>query len=64
MPTASLSSSRGSWAVRDRSRATRSGESKPLGTLVEWLTGFGVTDHWVVSCYLKLEPGTAAVAST
>jgi peptide chain release factor subunit 1 len=56
--TASLSSSRGSMGGRAETGAamTRSGESKPLGTLVEWLAGFGVTDHWVVSCYLKLEP--------
>lgn len=27
-----------------------------LRPLVEWLADFGVTEHWVVSCYLKLEP--------
>ena len=36
--------------------ASRSGDTRSLGTLVDWLTGFGVTDHWVISCYLKLEP--------
>ena len=29
---------------------------RELRPLVEWLTGIGVTDHWVISCYLKLEP--------
>ncbi len=27
-----------------------------LGPIVEWLANLGVTEHWVVSCYLKLEP--------
>ncbi|MDH3368833.1 MAG: hypothetical protein OEO17_13400, partial [Gemmatimonadota bacterium] len=27
-----------------------------LGPIVEWLADLGVTEHWVVSCYLKLEP--------
>jgi peptide chain release factor subunit 1 len=27
-----------------------------LRPLVDWLADFGVTEHWVVSCYLKLEP--------
>ena len=29
---------------------------RELRPFVEWLTSIGVTDHWVVSCYLKLEP--------
>jgi len=29
---------------------------RELRPLVEWLTSVGVTDHWVISCYLKLEP--------
>jgi len=32
------------------------GRDAPLREVVEWLAELGVTDHWVVSCYLKLEP--------
>jgi peptide chain release factor subunit 1 len=38
----------------------RSGDSGAdparLDPIVAWLTDLGVTGHWVVSCYLKLEP--------
>lgn len=54
MPTASQSSSR----ARSRRAAAREASAAPrtLRPLVAWLTEFGDTDHWVVSCYLKLEP--------
>ncbi len=39
-------------------RPPQAGEGgvQTLGPIVEWLVNLGVTDHWVVSCYLKLEP--------
>jgi peptide chain release factor subunit 1 len=54
VPTASQSSSR----ARSRRAAARDASAAPrtLRPLVEWLSEFGDTDHWVVSCYLKLEP--------
>ena len=52
MPTANRSSSR---KAPTEPTAVPSGP-RELRPLVEWLTSFGVTDHWVVSCYLKLEP--------
>lgn len=48
MPTGSRSSS------RKRTHAATRPET--LGPLVDWLAGIGTTKHWVVSCYLKLEP--------
>ena len=46
---------------RFSSRAKRRPPESPAGLstlrpLVDWLTDIGVTDHWVISCYLKLEP--------
>ncbi len=32
------------------------GGAPTLRPMVEWLAALGATDHWVVSCYLKLEP--------
>ncbi len=40
---------------RPSPRRTGNG-AKTLAPLVEWLTEFGTSEHWVVSCYLKLEP--------
>jgi peptide chain release factor subunit 1 len=34
----------------------RPGSARSLGALVDWLADLGATEHWVVSCYLKLEP--------
>lgn len=58
MPTASLSSFRSRVTSRMESdrAGTQPGAPRTLGALVEWLADLGVTDHWVVSCYLKLEP--------
>jgi peptide chain release factor subunit 1 len=32
------------------------GRVDTLRPIVEWLAELGVTEHWIVSCYLKLEP--------
>lgn len=50
MPIANRSSSK--RAVRTASPD----RGNPLKPLVRRLTDVGTTDHWVVSCYLKLEP--------
>ncbi len=52
MPTANRFSSK---KVRSDTNPSADGP-RELRPLVEWLTGVGVTDHWVISCYLKLEP--------
>lgn len=52
MPTANRFSSK---KVRSDTNPTSDGP-RELRPLVEWLTSVGVTDHWVISCYLKLEP--------
>lgn len=43
-------------------RPAARGRLHTLQPVVEWLTQFGRTDHWVVSCYLKLEPRDRARA--
>ncbi len=53
VPTASPSSSSAIARSRPGSDAVRVETLRPL---VDWLAAFGVTEHWVVSCYLKLEP--------
>jgi peptide subunit release factor 1 (eRF1) len=53
VPTANPSSSRKRTAGARKPQG--SGEST-VTRLIEQLTGVGVTRHWVVSCYLKLEP--------
>ena len=52
MPTVNRSSSK---KTQPKITSTPGGP-RELRPLVEWLTSIGVTDHWVVSCYLKLEP--------
>jgi len=52
VPTANRFSSK---KVRSDTNPSADGP-RELRPLVEWLTGVGVTDHWVISCYLKLEP--------
>lgn len=57
MPTANRSFSRRS-AGRER-RTVEEREDAPAGMLaplIDRLTAIGATEHWVVSCYLKLEP--------
>ena len=52
MPTANRS-----FSKKPRSDTNPTGGApRELRPLVEWLTSVGVTDHWVISCYLKLEP--------
>ncbi len=54
VPTASPSSSR---VVRDSASPADAGSGQgSLRDVVDWLAELGVTEHWVVSCYLKLEP--------
>lgn len=57
MPIANRSSS----STRPRTRAAGGPQRAPattgtLAPLIERLTALGTTPHWVVSCYLKLEP--------
>lgn len=54
MPTASPSSFRMTKNVV--MTADRPGAGESLREVVDWLAELGVTDHWVVSLYLKLEP--------
>lgn len=63
MPTASRSSS--NKAAKSSARTGRAQGDRPanpperprtLRPVVEWLTAIEPADHWVVSCYLKLEP--------
>ncbi|NIM51548.1 MAG: hypothetical protein GTN62_12110 [Gemmatimonadales bacterium] len=58
MPTANPSSSKSVTAKRGARRRPQAepGRAMPLRPIVEWLADLGTTDHWVVSCYLKLEP--------
>lgn len=54
MPTANRSSSE--VTTRRPSPLQAGNGVNTLAPLVEWLTQFGTSEHWVVSCYLKLEP--------
>ena len=56
MPIANRSFSRLAPRSRDTIEQVSNSEPATLGPLVDWLAQIGVTDHWVVSCYLKLEP--------
>lgn len=53
VPTASRSSSR---RTRPGAAATASRHAETLQPLIARLAAIGPTEHWVVSCYLKLEP--------
>lgn len=57
MPTANRSFSR---RTAGREQATveerRQSRASTLAPLIDRLTAMGPTEHWVVSCYLKLEP--------
>jgi len=58
VPTANPSSSKRQTTPR---ALARQGQDRPrypatLRSIVEWLADLGTTEHWVVSCYLKLEP--------
>ncbi len=55
VPTANQSSSRSGQAAVARIPPGE-GEVRTLHETVRWLTEVGATSHWVVSCYLKLEP--------
>ena len=52
MPTANRSFSR----RRSAGRKPRQGGERSIAALIARLTALGTTRHWVVSCYLKLEP--------
>jgi len=39
-----------------RKPAAQPGSAETLRPIVQWLAEIGPTEHWVVSCYLKLEP--------
>ena len=52
MPTANRSSSK----RRSAGRKPRQGGERSIAALIARLTALGATRHWVVSCYLKLEP--------
>ncbi len=54
MPTANPSSSSRKRQRMETARASAGPRS--VRAVVNWLTDIGATDHWVVSCYLKLEP--------
>lgn len=59
VPTANPSSSSRQTAARSLAKhapSPTSGRPATLRPVVEWLADLGTTDHWVVSCYLKLEP--------
>lgn len=58
MPIANRSSSkaRPQSAVRHSPKPGGTERPRSLWPLVAWLTELGTTEHWVVSCYLKLEP--------
>lgn len=58
MRTANLSSSSSMTHKNVSLRPPQTGQGgvPSLGPIVEWLANLGATDHWVVSCYLKLEP--------
>ena len=58
MHTANPSSSRSVNRARDGAgfSAADRGETASLQPIVDWLADLGATEHWVVSCYLKLEP--------
>lgn len=58
MPIANRSSSKVRPQTAVRHATNRAGTDRPrtLRPVVEWLTTVGTTEHWVVSCYLKLEP--------
>lgn len=53
VPTANRSSSRKRSATGPK---PRTGGERSIAALIARLTAMGVTPHWVVSCYLKLEP--------
>ena len=55
--TANPSSSRSAGARGAPGRpVTDAGPAATLQPIVDWLAEYGATEHWVVSCYLKLEP--------
>lgn len=56
VPIANRSSSSRGRGAAGRAAAARETDMQGLEPIVEWLTRLGATDHWVVSCYLKLEP--------
>lgn len=58
VPTANPSSSKRQTTPRALARETSHPPGYPptLRSAVEWLAELGTTEHWVVSCYLKLEP--------
>ncbi len=56
MPIANRSSSKRRAGAARGTPAAAPDNATSLEPMVEWLTQFGTTEHWVVSCYLKLEP--------
>ncbi len=56
MHTANPSSSKHLSVSRGGAPASAAGEAATLQPIVDWLTDLGASEHWVVSCYLKLEP--------
>lgn len=56
MHTANPSSSKRLTVSRGGPAASAVGHATALQPIVDWLTNLGISEHWVVSCYLKLEP--------
>ena len=56
MHTANPSSSKRLTVSRGGASASAAGEVATFQPIVDWLTELGSSEHWVVSCYLKLEP--------
>ena len=56
MHTANPSSSKRMTVSRGGAAGSAAGEAATLQPIVDWLTELGSSEHWVVSCYLKLEP--------
>lgn len=56
MPTANRSSSKSRTSRTPTARGRRPAADGSVAELIRRLTDIGPTEHWVVSCYLKLEP--------
>ncbi len=56
MHTANPSSSKRLTVSRGGRSASAGDQAATLQPIVDWLADLGITEHWVVSCYLKLEP--------
>lgn len=56
MHTANPSSSKRLTVSRGGGPVSPAGQAATLQPIVDWLTDLGTSEHWVVSCYLKLEP--------